>query len=331
MTETKYRTLFKAVALMLATVLVAGTVFLNTTAKESKEDGGSYWMSELSDDLAISEISIPGTHDSGTKHITFGYFMRCQNTTIAKQLKAGFRYLDLRLAIDAKAEEPRLNIIHNFAKCHTSASPFSSYLYLEDVLEDVYDFLDENPTEAVILNMKIESDDSVSSVQKLLYEAIDENPQYWYTSDSIPTLGEVRGQIVLCTRFEDELKVGEGLTGIQLIWEDQGSDKIVDMPCELSLKNGVRYWGQDRYNYDAQDKFEAVTEGFENCETDSNTLFLNFVSTSGKSPIGHPKGYAKDLNKLVLNYEFNSSTCYGIVIVDYGSAKLAEKMYSTNF
>ena len=325
------RSVIRAMTLVLCVVFSVTSVTNVAYAQKEDDSISETWMENIFDDTYLSEISIPGTHDSGTHHITFGYFMRCQNTDISKQLKNGYRYLDVRLAIHQDKDGQRLNIIHSFAKCHKSASPISDYLYLDDVLEDVYSFLDEHPTETVILNMKIESKDEADQVQKLLYDTIDANESYWYTDNTIPTLGEVRGKAVLCTRFEDSIGAGESKTGIQLLWEDQGSTEIVDLPYELSVTNDVRLWVQDRYNYDAEDKYAAVVDGLENCEVDSNTLFLNFVSTSGKSPIGHPKGYAKDLNKLLLEYEFMPCTNYGIVIVDFGNKKLAEKIYTSNF
>ena len=62
-----------------------------------------------------------------------------------------------------------------------------------------------------------------------------------------------------------------------------------------------------------------------------DTFFLNFTSTSGSGAVGHPKGYAKDINLDLYAYEWEAGKAYGVVIVDFGPKKIAEKIYGTNF
>ena len=287
------------------------------------------WMQYLSDDLYLSELTIPGTHDSCTENIALGFVMRCQDTSISEQLENGYRYLDLRVAVDEGEDGDSIKLVHNFANCHTEGNLFSGYLHLQDVTADLYKFLQTHPKETVIVNIKIEDDDhSVSDIQKLLEDEIIPNKDYWYYDEDIPTLGEARGRIVLATRFKDE--AGTGHTGLNMIWEDQDNRTVADIPYELYVNDSYRYWIQDRYNYDVKDKYDAVVDGLENCEADENTFFLNFVSTSGDGKIGHPKGYARTLNELLMEYDLKSKTSYGIIIVDFGDENLARKIYYTN-
>lgn len=326
-----FLSIFLAVNMLVTTSIIA-----NGEELESQEESTNLasWMSEISDFQYLSSISIPGTHDSATKHIFLGYVLRCQNTTIAEQLSDGFRYLDVRLACEdpEDMDNQNLKIIHSIGDCKMSANPFSEKVYLQDILTDVYSFLDENPSETIILNMKIEDEKSgEAQVQKSLYELIDKNPEKWFTENRIPRLGEVRGKAVLATRFEDVNGVGDDRCGLQLFWEDQGDKTVVEMPYELSMMpNGVRLWVQDRYKYSVEDKYDAVIDGLTNCEADENTIFLNFVSTAGKGPVGHPKAYAKELNKLISEYEFEKETSYGIIIMDFARPELAEKIIMTN-
>lgn len=287
------------------------------------------WMSYLDDSKYISEITIPGTHDSTTENIAMGYIMRCQNTSINQQLLDGYRYLDLRLAIDSRDEGDELKLVHNFLNCHAGSGLFSDSLHLEDVTKQIYSFLDEHPDETVIVNTKIEDDDhSVSEIQKLLIEEINENQNYWYTEETIPTLGEARGKIVLMTRFKDE--AATGTTGIQTIWTEQDNKDIIDIPYDLYVTDNCRLWVQDRFKYSVDDKYDAVVDGLENCEADENTIFLNFVSTSGSGLFGHPKGYARKLNNMIMDYEFKPNTSYGIIVVDFGHEDLARHIYMSN-
>src|SRR5687767_170537 len=54
------------------------------------------WMGALYDNVLVSQISIPGTHDSGARFEPFPGTAKCQNLTISQQLDAGIRFLDIR-------------------------------------------------------------------------------------------------------------------------------------------------------------------------------------------------------------------------------------------
>lgn len=286
------------------------------------------WMEYLPDDVYLSEITLPGTHDSCTRNVTLGYAMRCQDTTITEQLNDGYRYLDLRLDIDDK-DSSKLKLVHNFVNCHESGSIFSDYLYFDGVCADIYSFLQQHPDETVIVNLKVENDDtSISAVQDLVLAELQANSDYWYTDGAIPTLGEVRGRAVLATRYKDE--GATGITGLNLKWAQQNKSVPADIPYELYVNDDFRYWVQDQYKYSVEDKYGAVVDGLENCEADASTFFINFVSTSGDGKIGHPRGYANTLNDLLLNYDLREGTSYGIIVVDFGTADLARHIYYTN-
>lgn len=75
---------------------------------------------------------------------------QCQDTDIKTQLENGYRYLDMRLVL----KNDNLILKHNFAKCRKSKSFFSTPLTLDDVLEDIYTFLDKHPSETVIFCAK---------------------------------------------------------------------------------------------------------------------------------------------------------------------------------
>lgn len=201
------------------------------------------------------------------------------------------------------------------------------------MLKDVYAFLGEYPSETVILCMKAEnSKDDVAAVQRALYEMIDQAPERWYLKNVIPTMGEVRGKIVLATRFDDKLPVGSEHCGLYFGWADQGDRTILDDPTADSVINGREtLYVQDRYNYDVDDKITAIHTCLDSSRAADDTFFLNFTSTSGSGAVGHPKEYAKDINLDLYAYEWEAGKAYGVVIVDFGPKKIAEKIYGTNF
>lgn len=291
------------------------------------------WMETVPDDTRLSNMSIPGTHDSCTQNVDMRYIFQCQDAGVATQLIYGYRYLDMRLVLEKRSGQETLVLKHNIARCKVSDSPFSRTLTLADVLKDVYAFLDEHPSETVILCMKAEnSKDDVADVQSILYEAIDREPDHWYLKNEIPTLGEVRGKIVLATRFDDKLAVGSERCGLYFGWADQGDRTVLADPTASSAINGREILCvQDRYNYDTDDKISAIRTCLDNSQAAEDTFFLNFTSTSGSGKIGHPKEYAKRINLDLYDYDWQAGTAYGVVIVDFAPKKIAEKIYQTNF
>ncbi len=294
------------------------------------------WMGELSDDVYLSSVTIPGTHDSATAHIFPSFFLQCQSKEFKEQLEAGYRYLDIRLALDETDEGTKLKFIHAFGTCKKQASflnLFGDTLYLEDCLEDVYAFLDEHPDETVIFCVKAENgDDDVSVFESEFFKVLDRNPAKWYTKNEIPTLGDVRGKIVLATRFKDVNNEGENRTGLHFSWSEQNNTEAVADTQEVTMiSEGNQLWVQDRYKYSTEMKWEAVKETFENCQASDEVFSLNFLSTSGDGKAGHPKKYARIINDNLLKYELNPQTCYGVVILDFAKEKYARHIFSANF
>ncbi|MBR4240627.1 MAG: hypothetical protein IKR97_00230, partial [Eubacterium sp.] len=68
----------------------------------------SDWMSVIRDETKLTEITMPGTHDSCARKFhnedAFGVLSgisKCQNLTIREQLDAGVRFLDVCCEVDA--------------------------------------------------------------------------------------------------------------------------------------------------------------------------------------------------------------------------------------
>lgn len=330
MTDIKRRLLACALLMCMMVCVFAGLAAMPADAADVRAVN---WMENIPDETKLSSMSIPGTHDSCTQNVDMRYIFQCQDASIATQLKYGYRYLDMRLVLEKRSGQETLVLKHNIARCKVSDSPFSRTLTLADVLKDVYAFLDEHPNETVILCMKAEnSKDDVAAVQKALYEMIDQAPERWYLKNVIPTMGEVRGKIVLATRFDDKLPVGVKRCGLYFGWADQGDRTILDDPTAGSVINSREtLYVQDRYNYDVDDKITAIHTCLDNSRAADDTFFLNFTSTSGSGAVGHPKEYAKDINLDLYAYEWEAGKAYGVVIVDFGPKKIAEKIYGTNF
>ena len=93
--------------------------------------------------------------------------------------------------------------MHGFTVCKAGPMPWSRALTLDDVLAGCYAFLQAHPTETVLFAAKYEHGDaSVSQVQQTLDTYLQKNPEAWLVTDTMPTLGEARGRLVLLRRWE---------------------------------------------------------------------------------------------------------------------------------
>lgn len=117
---------------------------------------GSNWITPLDDDIYVSQLSIPGTHDSGTYYCegflgsTSG---RCQQLTIPEQLKMGIRFFDIR------PTGSDLHIAHGLYGCYKDEKE-SELLLLSDVYTYFNEFLEKNPGEFIITILRWEEEDN---------------------------------------------------------------------------------------------------------------------------------------------------------------------------
>ncbi len=316
---------------LLAVVLVIAAAFfflpLTETVDTTPVEGSADWMKELDGELPLNQIVLPGSHDSATQYVQLAFFSKCQALSIEEQLEAGCRYLDIRLGVDGHNDTFKL--MHGFTNCRTSPFNPVDKLYLDDLLDDCYDFLKKHPTETVVFAVKQEhGKDSVAVFESMLNSYIREDADKWLLTDTIPTLDEARGKLVLMRRYEDEGGL-EARSGIPLIWEDQKGAKDT-RPNVVAEKNDFyTLYVQDRFEYDTEAKWEAFTKGMAMAEkrAKDGDVILSFLSTKGSLSYGHPRQFANELNPRLAELDSLS----GWVVVDFLSPKLAETIYSHNF
>lgn len=312
-------------ALLILFVLGFFLLPLTETVDAAPVRGSADWMSRLPDELLLSEIILPGTHDSATKYVQLAWFSKCQALSIAEQLNAGCRYLDIRLGDAEKGSNfPRLT--HGFTNCKNSFP--GGTLTLDTVLDDCYAFLKKHPTETVLFAVKHEHGDaSIKAVQRELRELISKREWSWLMTDTIPTLGEARGKLVLLRRWEDEAGLGKA-AGIPFNWADQDSRDDTGLAAAREPQGSFTLWVQDRFKYDTDEKWAAFTEGLQT-ERGEGDVLLSFLSTNGSAAYGHPWKYARALNEKL--EAMRPSGINGWVILDFASPKLAAKIFEANF
>lgn len=285
-----------------------------------KVEGSENWMKDLPDEALLSEVVLPGTHDSATQYAQLAFFSKCQSLGFREQLDAGYRYLDIRLG-----DGEGLPLMHGFINCTVNGWPWAGTLYLESVLSDCYAFLEANPTETIVFCVKHEHGDAPDAdFAEKLAAFTAEAPERWYEGSEVPTVGEARGKLVLLKRFED----GGKLPGLTFIWEKQRGYADTEKHSEAYENPACTGYVQDRFEYDADEKWTAFVKGMGTAEASETSVSLNFLSTKGHAKYGHPWKFASVLNKKLAE---NGDGLCGWIIVDFGSAELAKTIWSANF
>jgi 1-phosphatidylinositol phosphodiesterase len=244
----------------------------------------SQWMHEIRDDLPISVLSLPGTHNSPTCHVALPS-VRCQAVGVKQQLANGVRYLDIR--VNCSADDDDLTLVHSvFPISLTGTKRLDA-----DLFKDVYEFLDNNKTETVLISLKREgpgkgTDDRFG---RILHDngryLGGDNAKRWFTEPRIPSLGEVRGRVVLVRRFglEEGLKQENGGKG----WGIDASawpDNCEDAPTGSGLIR-VQDFYEITESTNIQKKIDLCRKLLEKsgeCKFNGGSppLYVNFLSAS---------------------------------------------------
>ncbi len=196
-------------------------------------------MGKLPDSLRLSELSIPGTHESMALYDPAGtpLYTQCQSLSLPLQLFAGIRALDIRCRLDGD----------HFKISHGDEYQFAEFR--QDVLNPVIEFLREYPTETVLMRIQPTGTQRVTLwtfwdmytlyMTKLKQDGYED--YIWQRScgeDTNPTLGEVRGKIVVLNNFY-RVPDDPNVYKYGLYW---GSFKIQDdfeLPSRIYMVNKV--------------------------------------------------------------------------------------------
>jgi len=223
------------------------------------------WMKDIPDNTRLSQMTIPGTHDSCS---LFGICCaRTQTWTLVEQMRAGLRFFDIRL----RRIDNTLRAYHGFVDQKET---------FDHILIYAFDFLDKNPTETIIMEIISEYDPKNSTKSfRELYE--DDTKTYndkiaSYNNKDI-TLGEIRGKLLV-------VKVFEGSTSripnflIQNSWS-------VNFICYMNKKK------------------RKIKENLHRAiAINDNQIILNYLSASSDYAMMTPYTAAKQCNEIPMRY-----------------------------
>ena len=281
-------------------------------------DDNSEWMSRVPDNMFVSQLSLPGSHDAGTGHGTsLDSFARTQDKTLTEQWNSGVRVFDLRPSVDNN----RLQIYHGSV---------ATELYLDDALSTLCGLLDSHPTELCIVIMRHEDDhdNGSSDWNGLMKKLLTSSPTSAHAVNFNPMvkMGDMRGKLlILCRNAYDTNPVGGFVTGwgFNANFDNQKGGIIRGVGTEGPL------YIQDFYDVSASDAPATKTASIQR--------MLQFSCTENTNPnlwvVNHTSGYSKTLfsaatsdgyrdnaatqNPVVINYLSNHTGATGIVLMDF--------------
>lgn len=315
---------------------------------------GNNWMSKLPGGMRLSDVCIPGAHDSGTASVSMNHAAQCQQFDYTDMLNAGLRYFDLRIG-------PDTCIVHNSTTCYYRGE----IMNLGDVENMVDGFLNENPGETVILQVKIDRGDIEARDAAIL------ELQKWVRSgrvwcgDHVPTLDEVRGKVVIISRFTGSYEFVTG-DGGQIHIEKKDVDYTLDGYGQWALD--AQYWvdsadqtsglasSGDNYEVWTQDNYGKVGDTKEHYWTNSifdetkgaqarrdaaaangkNAWVISYTSCTIFGQAKYPQEMARDQNPRLIsalrkNLASGDRTFIGVICSDFSDEMLAQLVYRHNF
>jgi 1-phosphatidylinositol phosphodiesterase len=272
------------------------------------------WMTSLPDNSSIAALSIPGTHDSGARTEPVSGTAKCQDLTIAAQLEAGVRFLDIRCR----------HIGNAFAIHHGS---IYQNLNFNDVLLACTGFLTSHPGETIVMSVKEEYDatDNTRTFEQTFDSYVQQYFSFWSLGATIPTLGQVRGKIVLLRRF-GATATPKGIDATA--WADNTTFTINNSNASLKI--------QDQYVVpDNNAKWNNINTLLTEARTQSNNvLYVNFTSGYKSLIFSIPSitTVSGNINPRINTYfTTNTHGRFGIIPMDFVNAERASLIVNTNF
>ena len=211
------------------------------------------WMSGLSDELTINQVSIPGTNNS----MSYGNhtdFVLTQSMDLKTQLNSGIRFLDLTIN---QIGEDNLKVVTGLTDLGYT---------LVDVVKEVREFLDDNSQEFVIIKIT-EQNSEYGNFGYAVKSSLEHNGLsdviyngYFNTN---PKLRDVRGKIIILS--------------------DYSGNKWRSIPYRASAS--IQDDNHLNTNWDLYSKWEKVKKQlyYTNKNKNENIRYINYLSGNGGS------------------------------------------------
>jgi len=270
-------------------------------------------MSNIDGSKNLSQISIPGTHDTGT----YGCMVdpsnsvivdsliviqvKCQAWDFDVQLMAGIRFFDLR--IKARVGSDGNLGIYLF---HGTIDLDITYV---SILNTAKTFLDAHPGEALIFRL------SFANITEDFYNSVvSPTGIVFYTDNTIPTLNDVKGKIVIM-RYD-----GSPIPGMTY------------PPGDNTIAINDLFYVEDIYQgVPVAQKIADIKENIDLAVASNSYKPWYITHTSFAAPEqGNPASLASTINPQIYTYIEGKSGNVGTVVMDFPGPTMIKNIIDKN-
>lgn len=282
------------------------------------------WMRNIPGNTLISQLTIPGTHNSYARYGSNAFaapYAICQDWTIQEQLANGVRFFDVRF----RPYKHYFTIHHGDVYQKKVGG---------DVFKDFKNFLKNNPTETVLIsykdetrgNSRISPFPNSDSFKKILKSYVNDGKyKPWIHQDysKMPTLEEVRGKMFFIDK-NGHGGWGYGNANIKDQWNNIYHTVVEQSgPPSYQLVETDRYITPSKVNGIKSHMLQAGKQ---------KDLYMTFCSGSDV-PRNSNKAIANTINPQIQSFireKDQTSNTFGVVIFDFPSVNIINSLTQYN-
>ena len=284
------------------------------------------WISAIDNNVALTDLAIPGTHDAASwTHTTVWTrnFTWAQRLNFTEQLDIGIRAFDLRVGWKHRWGSKDIAMFHGPIQVNDQT--------LDDVLAEIKAWLDQHQGEFVILMFQQQGapgnkSDCSAEVETVVKKHFRNNRFFSYSPHhfSWPNVGQLRNRVIVMERLQSRVAGWYDVSS----WSDAPTGQLMKIPLHLHVYLQDKYkdvsdaWVYNTLEYEAKKKIEfveaaakaqrAVIDGkvvyFGELK---NVLKINHTSYSNKRRQPYESGEA--VNALLCTKKFRIQ---GIMMID---------------
>ena len=282
-------------------------------------------MSKINDNKKLCLLNIPGTHDSTAYNISCigSCFAKTQDIDITAQLNIGVRLFDLRVtkksSLSSKNWMNSMICCHGIFNCYHLENNKEILLTYEYVLNQIKNFLKENPSETVIIKTDSGRGNKLFNIENAaeIFDTILGDISVEYNNKY--TLGELRGKVIYM--FSNKIEGGTDIIPIHEKYTN-GNENFKEFKVDGELKVREVKDLLDKYNYNFNEAEKNMMLPL-NYETSCTGEFNKII------PL--PRHEANIANKFLKEYYFIKGNYYGWISIDFIDEFISKKIIESNF
>lgn len=253
------------------------------------------WLSGIADSTPISQINLPGTHDSAAFNRVFTTPWATQDCTLTWQLKYGVRLLDIRLSVHDLGSGQ-----YSFITCHGDIGlgmNMNEYQTFVSAMDECRSFLASNQREFIAMRLQVDDwngipDDEKPAALSQLAVLVQQYPVL-VNEPAMPTLAAARGKIYLINGCNEDPTLG-----VPLRWSNNTPGQL--LPATSARQFSV--YVQDQYENLGSTPEQTKLGLFQAAinQAAAGRLLLNFASATQPTSTPIPAGVY--INGLVVQW-----------------------------